>query len=127
MAWRLLNNPDSNNGNNTLVTIADWGACCEPAEDTLATCVITGHNATSNPLDTITIDAVDYDFPAAATAALLYSGIAAAMEEAGYFDVEGNGTLITGAASSLYIAVTTTATVTKLVTTGDSNVTFTCS
>lgn len=125
MAWRKLSNPDANAGNNTLVVLDDWGSCCESATET-AMCIISSHNLSTTPIDTITIDGVDYDFAAANTGLLLEAGINAAMEEAGYLDVDNYGTLVSGANTAAYIRITSTATITKLITTGDSNVNFTC-
>lgn len=127
MAWRSLNNPTANNGNNTLVITDDQGACC--ADATAETvCVITSHDIESGPIDTITIDGTNYEFAAEAdTGVKLQTGINAALEAAGYFDVDSNGTFITGDNDALYIAITSSATITKLITTAPANVTFTCS
>jgi len=48
------------------------------------------------------------------------------MADAGYLDVEGYGTLVSGANTALYIAITSTATITQITTVADSDVAFTC-
>lgn len=130
MAWRSVNNPDGDNGNNSLITIDDWGACCDETAGTIATCLITGHDLTSSPIDRMTIDGTNYQFTTDADSiADLVAGISEAMTAAGYHDVNDlpKGTFVTGDDDDAYIRVVSTASVTKLITTGDSNVTFTCS
>lgn len=129
MAWRLLNNPDANDGNNTLVVTADWGACCDDTDVATATCVITGHDADSDPIASITINGTVYTFAAAAgTAIAAQTGINAALEAAGFLDVEENGTFVSGEDTAVYIAVTTSAAaLTRVTTSGAVQVAFTCS
>ena len=129
MAWRLLNNPNANEGNNTLVVTADWGACCDDTDVELVTCVITGHNANSDPIASVTINGTVYPFAAAAgTAIAAQTGINAALESAGFLDVEENGTFVSGANTAVYIAVTTSAAaLTRVTTSGAVQVPFVCS
>lgn len=127
MAWYLLNNPNANEGNNTLVALADAGACCDDA-GTLTNCVIASHNASTGPVASITIDGTDYTFTTSADTGLeVEAGINAALEEAGYYDVAPYGTLVSGANTALYIRINSTATITRIVTVAGSNVAFTCS
>ena len=125
MAWFALNNPLANEGNNTLVVIE--GGCCD-GPGVLTTCVIASHNASTGPVASITIDGTDYTFTTSADTGLeVEAGINEAMADAGYLDVEGYGTLVSGANTALYIAITSTATITKITTVADSDVNFTCS
>lgn len=132
MAWRKLNNADNSNPNNTLVVISDWGGCCDQTAGTLKNCVVSAHNLTSSPLDTIVIDGVSVAFTESNTVAELEDAINAAMASADYFDVNDPdaattyGTLVSGDASAAYIRITTTATLTKFITSGDTDVNFVC-
>lgn len=122
MAWYKI----SNEGDNTLVTLSDAGACCGDA-GTLQTCVIEDHDADADGVASITIDGTVYTFTTSADTALeVAAGIDAAMAEAGYLDTESYGTLVSGAADALYIAVTSTATLLRITTVGSVNVAFTC-
>lgn len=131
MAWRLLNDADSN-PNNTLVMVDDWGACC--ADPTgLKSCLVSAHNLTTAPIDTIVINGVSYPFAESNTVAELEAGINAAFGSAGFIDVDDPdapyvyGTLVSGNASAAHIQVFTAASaLTKLITSGDTDVNFVC-
>lgn len=131
MAWRLLNSASSN-PNNTLVMVNDWGACCEDATG-LKSCVVSAHNLTSSPIDTIVINGVSYPFTESNTVAELEAGINAAFGSAGFIDVDDPdapfvyGTLVSGEASAAYVRIiTAAASLTKMITSGDSDVNFVC-
>lgn len=132
MAWRKLNNPDNSNPNNTLVALSDMGACCDQTEGTLKNCVVSAHNLTSSPIDTIVIGGVEYEFTQAATTALLQGGINSALIDANYIDVNDPdaprvvGTIVSGDASAAYISVIHAGTITKMITSGGSDVNFVC-
>jgi len=117
---------ESGNTDNTVKVFTDQGACCADSETAISTYTNSAHNLGTTTLDSIEIDGTTYTFAAAAsTTALLEAGIRAALIAAGYEEVGGKAVTVSGAASAAVASIKTTATVTKFVDSGSSDVALT--
>lgn len=106
--------------------LADQGHCCEEPENAIVTYANTAHNLGATTLDSIVIDGTTYTFTtAASTVALLETGIREAFTAAGYAEVFGVAVTITGGDAAAVATIKTTATLTKFVDSGASDVALT--
>lgn len=122
MAWYKKTATDGS-ANNMLHIHEGRIGCCGDSAISETTVSNSAHNLGSTTLDTIVIDGTEYDFAvAASTPALLKTGIDAAMVAAGYQDLDGVGTTVTGVASAAVAMITSTATLTKFIDSGASDV-----
>ena len=122
-AFRSLSKPGLDS---VIKPLSDQGHCCADPEKAIVTYANSAHNLGSTTLDSIVIDGTTYTFStAASTAVLLAAGIREAFESAGYAEVFGSAVTVSGGDSAAVATIKTTATLTKFVDSGASDVALT--
>lgn len=116
--WYKKVDADSNS-DDTFQNLIGRAGCCDESATELTYTHASTINLGSNNITGLTGTGIGtggtFTFTTAATTlATLYAGINEAMEDAGYVDVDGPGTIVSGSASAATVTIKTTATLTKL-------------
>lgn len=124
MAWYKKTATDGSSDNMLHIHEGRTG-CCGDSAITPTTVSNSAHDLGSTTLDKIVIDGTTYTFgTAGSTAALVKAGVVAALTSAGYQDLDSEGVTVSGVASATVAVITSTATITKFIDSGASDVTL---